>query len=85
MASLYSDEQCRFIYFYTTLTILDSRSLTSIFNQYFGTRIGYKNMQFAMDNIAYSGQYDQESIGLCDEAWADPSYFGYDPSQIWRY
>ncbi len=85
MSGLYTDEQARFIYFYSALTILNSRTIATIFNQYFGTRIGYKNMQYAMDNIAYSGQYDQESIALCDEPWADPWHFGYDPSQIWRY
>jgi hypothetical protein len=84
MAGAYTDEQARFIYFYTTLSYLNSRQLARIFNQYFGTRIGYKNMQYAMDNIAYSGQYDAESIALCDEAWANPWHFGLDPG-FWRH
>jgi len=55
-----------------------------IFNAYFGTRIGHKNMQFAMQNIAYQGNYDQETIALCDEPWADPSIFRYNPADVWR-
>ena len=84
MSGRYTDEQARFIYFYSTLTNLTAHSIVNIFNEYFGTRIGYKNMQYAMDNIAYNGRYDQETISLCDEPWADPSYFGYVPEQIWR-
>lgn len=75
MAQRFTDEQARFIYFYSSLTILNAHSLANIFNAYFGTRIGHKNMQFAMQNIAYQGNYDQETIALCDEPWADPSIF----------
>lgn len=84
MSGLYTDEQARFIYFYTTLTNLNARAIANIFNQYFGMRVGYKNMQYAMDNIAYSGQYDAETIGLCDEPWANPGYFGLIAAHIWK-
>lgn len=81
---LYTDEQARFIFFYSTLTVLNAHSVTNIFNSYFNLRIGPKNMQYAMDNIAYNGQYDQETIALCDEAWSDPRYFGYNPVELWK-
>lgn len=83
--SLWTEEQARFIYFYAQCTILDEHSVAQIFNGYFGTRVGYKNMAYAMQNIGYSFGFDQETLALCDEPWADPSYFGYNPSTIWKY
>ncbi len=75
--SQFTSEQARFIYFYSTFTVFDTVTITKIFNEYFGTKIGKKNMRFAINAIFSRGDFGPETIGLCEEPWAYPEYFGY--------
>jgi hypothetical protein len=39
-------------------------------------------MQFAMQTSPIKAT--DETIALCDEPWADPSIFRYNPADVWR-
>lgn len=71
-----TEEQERFIYYYSTVVRLAPAFRTLIYNAYFNAAMNTSGMIYATFYVRWGQRYDLETIALCEEVWSDPTLFG---------
>ncbi|KAI9773922.1 MAG: hypothetical protein M1840_006148 [Geoglossum simile] len=78
----FTDEECRFIYWYATLTHLTPYKLASIFSSQFFP-VSERSITFAVSALDYGTLFGVETLALCEEDWAEPAFFGLE-EEVWK-